>query len=167
MIRFFVNYLACFNLLKSYSNDIFKLFTTKNQKALYTGIKDGTITKIVPYGKEAVVVSSNFKAIDFYKKNSLKYYASSLKTCNRFSVSNLLNDSKFRTLLNDLTVGAEKKIFKGINDIRADEVHLYIAVPKDKLAMFENIEAAIHVLDIKNIGKVKVFVTTIENAVGL
>lgn len=114
-----------------------------------------------------MVVSSNFKAIDFYKKNSLKYYASSLKTCNRFSVSNLLNDSKFRTLLNDLTVGAEKKIFKGINDIRADEVHLYIAVPKDKLAMFENIEAAIHVLDIKNIGKVKVFVTTIENAVGL
>lgn len=113
-------------------------------------------------------ISSNFKAIDFYKKNGLKYYAASLKTCNRSSVSSLLNDSKFKTHLNDLAVGAEKKIFKRNGEtIQADIVHLYIAVPKDKLAMFENIEAAIHGLDIKNIGKVKVFVTTIEDSVGL
>ena len=40
-------------------------------------------------------------------------------------------------------------------------------VSENKLSLFQDIEAAIHGLDIKDIKKVKVFVTTIEDSVGL
>lgn len=114
-------------------------------------------------------IASNFKAIDFYKKANGKNYAASLKTCNRANVSGLINDSKFRSHLKDLAEGAKAKKFEGKIEIPADEVQLYIAVPQTKLTMFENIESEIHGLNssISGVNKIKVYVTTIENGVGL
>ena len=112
-------------------------------------------------------ISSNFKAIDFYKfKNGINYVAS-LKTCNRANLQSLLDDSKFRTHLKHLADGAKEKVFEGTKKIKADEVHLYIAVPQGKLNLFEGIEDKIHKMNIDNIKKVKVSLTTIEDAVGI
>lgn len=76
--------------------------------------------------------------------------------------------------LKRLVKGREDKRFAQVilgsqKVVKAEEVRLVIAVPQGRLSEFANFESSVHALNsqIPGINKIKVEITTIENALGL
>lgn len=115
-------------------------------------------------------ISSNFPGIDFYKVIGGKNVVASLKTSNMTPAA-WLATPKNKDHLKALVDGFNKKQFaQGFQKIvKADEVRLVIAVPQGRLSEFANFESSVHALNsqIPGINKIKVEITTIENALSL
>ncbi|MEZ5032912.1 MAG: Hint domain-containing protein [Saprospiraceae bacterium] len=103
-------------------------------------------------------IKSNFKAIDFYKKSGSKNLVASLKST-KSDPSVWLN---YNTKHLDELLDIEKKgqIIDKVT-LKADEVWLYIAVPKAELSKWSSFSLP------SKYSKIKVEIFTMDNALGI
>lgn len=110
-------------------------------------------------------ISKTFKTIDFYIKDGTKNLVASLKTT-KSSPSEWLNYNK-KHLQELADLERLKKITDAGRTIDADEVWLFIAVPKEKLSEWSNFVLTPQNTGIANIGKIKVEVFSMDKALNL
>ena len=111
-------------------------------------------------------IGKTFKAIDFYKRVGTKKLVGSLKTT-KSSPTEWINYNKKH--LEALVEGANASQFTDAGRrIDADEVWLFIAVPKDNLGDWTNFASTtLKNSGIANIGKIKVEVFSMDKALGI
>ena len=105
-------------------------------------------------------LKSNFKAIDFYKKEGIKNIVGSLKST-KSNPSEWLNYNKDH-LKELIKIAKDKKIIDG-KQLDADEVFLFITVPHDKLGDWSNFSTTLLNSGLPDINKIKLEIFSMEN----